>query len=216
MKHPIVLALAAGIALSMALGSCGKKTEGEAGKPAEAASAASSSGSPIERGKYLVENIGGCNDCHTPWKMSEKGPGPDMTRMLSGSPEGMRMPPPMIMPPWGWVGSQSMTAFGGPWGISYAANLTPDMETGIGKWTEADFIKALRTGVGSHNRNIMPPMPWQPLGHASDEDLKAIFAYLHSIPAIKNRVPDFEPPSAVRGPIAPPQGMVPPPPPPRR
>lgn len=211
MQHSIRIIAVGALLAGLVIG-CGKKNESEPGKLGET-SVAAASGSPVERGKYLVETLGGCNDCHTPWKVGEKGPGPDMTKMLSGSPEGLKMPPAFLTPPWGWAGSLSMTAFAGPWGISYAANLTPDPETGLGKWNEADFIKAMRTGVGSHNRPIMPPMPWQALGKASDDDLKAIFAYLHSIPAVKNRVPDVETVGVTRtlgGPIPAPPPMAPP------
>ena len=152
--------------------------------------------SPVERGKYLVTAMG-CNDCHTPWKLGEKGPEPDMTRMLSGHPEGMKLPPPpAVQPPWGLTASLSMTAWSGPWGISYTANLTPDQETGIGAWSEENFIQAMRTGkhLGG-GRAILPPMPWEWFGKLSDDDLKAIFAYLKSIPPIKNKVPDPVPPA---------------------
>ena len=152
--------------------------------------------SPVERGKYLVTTMG-CNDCHTPWKLGEKGPEPDMTRMLSGHPEGMKLPPaPAVQPPWGPMAALSMTAWSGPWGISYTANLTPDQETGIGAWSEENFIQALRTGkhLGG-GRDILPPMPWQWYGRLSDDDLKAIFAYLKAIPPIKNTVPDPVPPA---------------------
>ncbi len=151
----------------------------------------------IERGRYLV-TIMFCNDCHTPFKMGPNGPEPDMSRMLSGHPEGMKLPPaPTTSGPWMMVGSATDTAWAGPWGISYTANLTPDQNTGIGIWTEDMFIKAMRTGkhMGT-SRPIMPPMPWQWIGKATDEDLKAIFAYLKSIPPIVNHVPDYEPPSA--------------------
>jgi cytochrome c553 len=152
--------------------------------------------SPVERGKYLVITMG-CNDCHTPWKLGEKGPEPDMSRMLSGHPQGEKLPlPPAIQPPWGLAASLDMTAWVGPWGISYTANLTPDEETGLGAWSEQNFIQALRTGkhLGS-GRDILPPMPWMWYGKMSDEDLKAIFAYLRSIPPIKNQVPDPVPPA---------------------
>jgi hypothetical protein len=89
------------------------------------------------------------------------------------------------------------TVFAGPWGISFAANLTPDKETGLGKWTEAMFIQALRTGKHEGQptgREIMPPMPWASLSHGTlaspDADLKAIWAYLRSLPPVKNRVPE--------------------------
>jgi cytochrome c553 len=153
--------------------------------------------SPVERGKYLVTTMV-CNDCHTPWKLGEKGPEPDMTRMLSGHPEGMKLPPPpAVQPPWGLTASLSMTAWSGPWGTSYTANLTPDQETGIGAWSEENFIQALRTGkhLGG-GRDILPPMPWMWYGKMSDDDLKAIFAYLKTIPPIKNKVPDPVPPAS--------------------
>jgi len=152
--------------------------------------------SPVERGKYLV-TTSVCNDCHTPWKLGEKGPEPDMTRMLSGHPEGMKLPPPpAVQPPWGLTAALSMTAWSGPWGISYTANLTPDQETGIGAWSEENFIQAMRTGkhLGG-GRDILPPMPWEYFGKLSDDDLKAVFAYLKSIPPIKNKVPDPVPPA---------------------
>jgi mono/diheme cytochrome c family protein len=152
--------------------------------------------SPVERGKYLVTTMG-CNDCHTPWKLGEKGPEPDMSRMLSGHPQGEKLPPPpAVQRPWGPLAALSMTAWAGPWGISYTANLTPDEETGVGAWTERNFIQALRTGkhLGS-GRDILPPMPWMWYGKMSDDDLKAIFAYLRSIPPIKNQVPDPVPPA---------------------
>jgi hypothetical protein len=149
--------------------------------------------SQVERGKYLV-TLMVCNDCHTPLKMGPKGPEPDMSRMLSGHPEGMVMPPsPKLAPdaPWNWTGSATLTAFAGPWGISYAANLTPDPNTGLGIWSEEMFIKALRTGKHmGQSRDILPPMPWQWFAQATDQDLKAIYAYLRTIPPVKNRVPD--------------------------
>jgi hypothetical protein len=150
----------------------------------------------IERGKYLVA-IMGCNDCHTPLKMGPQGPEPDMSRMLSGHPEGMKLPPPP-KPVGPWTASTVLlTAWSGPWGMTYAANITPDKNTGLGIWTEDMFIKAIRTGkhMGT-SRDIQPPMPWQDYQNATDDDLKAVFAYLRTVPPIVNHVPDYEPPSA--------------------
>lgn len=169
----------------------------------------------IERGKYLVEILV-CNDCHTPFKMGPKGPAPDMSRMLSGHPEGLKMPPPpRVAEPWVMVGAGTSTAWAGPWGVTYTANLTPDKNTGLGIWTEDMFIKAMRLGkhMGT-SREIMPPMPWQWYGKMTDEDLKSVFAYLQSIPAIANHVPDYEPPAgpppgAPGAPAAPPQKSAP-------
>lgn len=148
--------------------------------------------SPVQRGEYLV-TVGSCNDCHTPWVMGAQGPEPDMSRMLSGQPAGSKLPAPPTLPegPWGWLGSLEMTAFAGPWGVTYASNLTPDVETGLGAWNEAMFIATLRNGkhMGT-GRPLMPPMPWQNLARMTDEDMAAMFAYLQSIPAISNKVPD--------------------------
>jgi cytochrome c553 len=145
----------------------------------------------VERGKYLVA-FGGCNDCHTPFKMGPKGPEPDMARFLSGHPDDAKLPPPPKLAPGPWVAvTTGSTAWSGPWGISYSANLTPDENTGIGIWTEDIFIKTIRTGkhygVG---RDILPPMPWQGFAALTDDDLKALFAYLKSLPPIRNRVPE--------------------------
>lgn len=151
---------------------------------------------PVKRGEYLV-TVGGCNDCHTPWKLGEKGPEPDMTRMLSGHPQDLVVAAPAMEPgPWGWVGTHSMTAFAGPWGVSFSANLTPDTETGMGTWTEDMFVQSMRTGKHwGRGRDILPPMPWPNVAKMTDEDLKATFAYFKSIPAIRNKVPDPLPPA---------------------
>jgi hypothetical protein len=145
----------------------------------------------IARGEYLV-TLGGCNDCHTPMKMGAKGPEPDMARMLSGHPASLVMPPaPKSAGPWAWNGAITNTAFAGPWGVSYARNLTPDSVSGLGIWNEGMFIKTLRTGrhMGV-SRPLLPPMPWFNYAKASDEDLKAIYAYLRSIKPVRNEVPD--------------------------
>ncbi len=145
----------------------------------------------VARGEYLVRAMA-CNDCHTPWKMGKDGPEPDMTRMLSGHPEALAMPPPPKLPegPWAIVAGVTMTAWSGPWGVSFTRNLTPDPETGLGKWTEQNFVDTLRNGrTMGKGRPLLPPMPWQMYRNLSDDDLKAIFAYLKSIPAVKNKVP---------------------------
>ena len=147
----------------------------------------------VARGKYIVSTAG-CNDCHTPWKMGEKGPEPDMTRFLSGHPEKLRMPK-INLPPGHWAGAPYMTEFQGPWGKTYAMNLTPDVNTGIGIWTEDMFIRAIREGRHmGQSRPIMPPMPWTGYRTLTDEDLKSVYAFLRTIPAIHNRIPEYEPP----------------------
>lgn len=161
-----------------------------------AAQAGEADNALLKRGARLVA-YGGCVDCHTPFKMGANGPEKDMARGLSGHPEELKLPPPPKVDwAWNWAGSASMTAFVGPWGITYASNLTPDKETGIGKWRETDFIQAMRTGrhVGVA-RPILPPMPWQSVASLPDNDLRAIYAYLISLPAVKNKVPDYVPPA---------------------
>ena len=156
---------------------------------------------PVDRGRYLV-TIMGCHDCHTP-----KVPGPggapqlDTQRLLSGHPADLPYPT--------WTPADlknrnalalttaMLTAWAGPWGVSFAANLTPHQETGIAEWSEESFIRSMRTGKHQGQptgRDILPPMPWEDFKAATDEDLKAIWAYLRSIPPVKNQVPFPVPP----------------------
>lgn len=153
----------------------------------------------VQRGEYLVKG-GGCGDCHTPMKLGPAGPEPDMTRMMSGHPEALVMPPAPRLPEGPWMGifSATMTAWAGPWGVSYSANLTPDRATGMGDWTVQQFLDAIRTGrhLGK-GREILPPMPIPAIRNLNDADLKAMFAYLQTVPAIANRIPEPIPPAAV-------------------
>ena len=112
----------------------------------------------IERGAHLVRTMG-CNDCHTPWKVGPRGPAPDMSRSLTGHPADLVMPPAPVLPPgpWAWVGAATNTAFAGPWGVSFAANLTPDPETGLGKWTESMFIADDEDRTARGQRPCAPP-----------------------------------------------------------
>jgi cytochrome c553 len=151
----------------------------------------------VERGRYLVNSIG-CSDCHTPKTMGPNGPVLDESRLLSGHPEDARLPPAprLAEGPWMAVASWDLTAWSGPWGISYPINLTPDENTGIGSWSEDTFVKALKTGrhMGV-SRPILPPMPWEAFRNLSEEDLRSVYAYLRTIRPIRNRVPEPEPPS---------------------
>jgi hypothetical protein len=149
--------------------------------------------SQVKWGERLVF-IGGCNDCHTPKKMGPNGPENDMSLMLSGHPS--QMPPADIdkneAAKKGLIVTQSFTAWTGPWGITYAANLTSD-QTGIGGWKEEQFIKCLKEKkwMGLEGtRPLMPPMSMMPATEMSDDELKAIFAYLKSTPAVKNIIPE--------------------------
>jgi len=158
--------------------------------------------SQIAWGEHLVK-ISGCNDCHTPKKMTPTGPIDDTTLLLSGHPE--KMPPPIVdriaMRKQGLILTSTLTAWIGPWGVSYAANLTSDA-TGIGNWQENNFITALREGKYkgiSNSRTLLPPMPWQWYRYMTDDELKAVFSYLKSTKPIKNVVPLAEqPPTAMR------------------
>jgi len=151
----------------------------------------------IARGKYLV-TVAGCNDCHTPFKMGPAGPEPDMARMLSGHPQAMVMPPAPKLPegPWLVTAAATNTAWSGPWGVSFTANLTPDPETGLGKWTLRNFSDTIRTGRHmGRGRPILPPMPIPMYKNFTDADMEAIYSYLRTIPAIENRVPEPLPPA---------------------
>jgi mono/diheme cytochrome c family protein len=178
--------------LAWAMGSAGVPAQA-AGAKAQGASGAKGAGSggAVARGKYLVDS-GGCHDCHTPWVSGPNGPEPDMSRALTGHPETMTLPPPPA-PSGPWVGSmaESSTAWAGPWGISYTRNLTPHKENGLGEWTEQQFIDTMRTGRRQgRGREILPPMPWRAYRNLNDADLKAMFAYLRSLPPDDNKVPE--------------------------
>jgi hypothetical protein len=128
--------------------------------------------------------IGACNDCHSPKLDPQQHPDPK--RPFSGRPQ-TTMPPSQSN---GEIhASLDLTAWAGPWGVSYGANLTPDPETGLKKrYTEASFIKTLRTGKKPEGEDLQPPMPWELYKVLSDDDIKAIWAYLQTIPAIRNNV----------------------------
>ena len=187
--------MTAGVALALA-GAAGCSAAGAKAAPTPAATPAE----VVERGAHLVSSMG-CNDCHTPWKMGPNGPEPDMTRALTGHPEQIGALPPAVHSagPWVWSAAGTNTAFSGPWGVSYAANLTPDQNTGLGIWTEDMFVRAIRTGrhMGT-SRPINPPMPWPAFRNAHDADLKAIYAYLRSLKPVTNHVPDYQPPVETR------------------
>jgi hypothetical protein len=150
-----------------------------------------------EYGGHLVM-IAGCHDCHTPKKMGLHGPELDMDLALSGHPS--QMPPPDVnredLESKGLVTTNTLTAWVGPWGISFAGNITSD-ETGIGNWTEENFFRALREGKFKglpDARPILPPMPIEVYQYMTDEEIRAIFAYLKLTKPIKNIVPAPQPP----------------------
>ena len=137
---------------------------------------------PIARGKFLTEVLA-CGDCHTP-----KGPDgkPDMAYYMAGHRASDRWAAwndSLWDAGMGMIVAPAGTAFSGPWGTTFARNLTPDRTTGIGGWNDEAFIYNLREGT------LKPPMPALAYGNLSDDDLKAIFAYLHSLPPVRNLVP---------------------------
>jgi hypothetical protein len=146
----------------------------------------------VARGKYIV-TIGGCNDCHSPKIMTPQGPAPDPSRLLSGHIQTEALPTlGKDAGKDGWVRfSMGLTAASGPWGVSFAANLTPH-DTGIGNWSFEQFKTAIQKGKYKgleSSRTLLPPMPWQAYKNIREEDLKAIFAYLKSLPPVDNLVP---------------------------
>ncbi|SEE39197.1 Cytochrome c [Rhizobiales bacterium GAS191] len=118
----------------------------------------------LDRGKYLV-GISGCNDCHTPGYFMGK---PDATRYLGGSEVGFEIP--------------GLGVFHGP-------NLTPDTETGLGNWTQAQIVTALQTGRRPDGRELAPIMPWRAFADLTPSDAMAIAAFVKSLPPVKNKVP---------------------------
>jgi mono/diheme cytochrome c family protein len=153
----------------------------------------------VRRGEYLVTVIG-CADCHTPKKMTGKGPVIDMDRYMMGYDASQPLPEiPENVPLGPWiVFNGELTAAAGPWGVSFAGNLTPH-GTGIGNWSLEQFGKALREGKYKgldNSRPIMPPMPVEGFKHLTDDDLEAIYMYLKSLKPIDNVVPAYRPPSS--------------------
>lgn len=149
----------------------------------------------IERGEFLVR-VTDCGACHTP--MNPATGTPDMTRRLSGHPaEVVMSAPPRAVGRWSVFFSDTNTAYAGPWGISYATNLTPDVETGIGGWGEQLFVDTMKSGrhLGGEGRPFLPPMPGEAYRYLPEEDLRAMYAYLMTLPAIQNPVPEATPPA---------------------
>jgi mono/diheme cytochrome c family protein len=129
---------------------------------------ASADDAQVARGRYLV-TISGCSDCHTPGALLGA---PDMKRYLGGSDVGFSIPGQ---------------------GVFVGQNLTPDKETGVGGWTDAQIIAAIRTGKTPDGRTLSPVMPYPALAHLTDEDAQAIVAFLKSLPSVSNKVKNFGP-----------------------
>jgi mono/diheme cytochrome c family protein len=122
----------------------------------------------VARGKYLVR-LAGCSDCHTPGYLFGA---PDTNRLLAGSELGWK----------------------GPWGVSFARNLTPDPQTGIGAWSESDIVTAIRTGKRPDGRILLPPMPWPDFAGLTDDDAMAIAKYMKTLVPVPHQMPDIVPP----------------------
>lgn len=170
---------------------CNSPKQKEIAKAAIPKVESTTAGDKVTRGHQLVTSVG-CNDCHSPKIMTDRGPEVDPERRLSGHPSQENLPPYDKETAKSYVlFSMGLTAAVGPWGTSFAANLTPD-ETGIGNWSEAQFLKAIKEGKFKGmdgTRPLLPPMPWTEYRNFSNEDLKAIFAYLKTIKPIDNIVP---------------------------
>lgn len=196
MKHKIVFLVAAGASVVLVLTRC--QSAGEQ-KPNMVLASNNFGGyeSMEQWGEHIVL-VAGCHDCHSPKIMTPQGPELDSSRLLSGHPAGdpdIDVDRKMVEEKKFGV-TYDLTSWVGRWGVSYSANLTSD-ETGIGGWTEQQFIYALRNGKYKglpESRPLLPPMPWQMFRHFRDDELRAIFAYLKSTPPVKNVVPAPKPP----------------------
>lgn len=145
----------------------------------------------VKHGKYLVDAVGACGQCHTP----RAGAEPDMRMYLAGHPANAPFPKydfSLMQQKIFMISAPTLAAFSGPFGTTFAANLTPDKLTGLGEWTEKMFIDAMRTGYhqgDKKNRSILPPMPKAAYANMSDADLKAMWAYLKTTKPVRNEVP---------------------------
>lgn len=193
---------------SLCLFSCQSKPTGSADNAGDSSGVHSGSqnnfgGFPnqVAWGKHLVA-MGGCSDCHTPKKMTSKGQVPDRSMYLAGHPANVPLPKVnrKEIENKGLMTTNDLSFWIGPWGITYAANLTPDPTTGLGNWTAGQFLRCIREGKenGSPNaRPLLPPMNFvaAEVNHAaSDAELTAIFAYLKTINPVHNPVPAPQPP----------------------
>jgi mono/diheme cytochrome c family protein len=141
---------------------------------------------PVERGRYLVEVLGACGNCHTP-----KAPDGGDIRIQQ------------------MAGGLRIEEF---FGVAIAPNITPDRETGIGSWSDAEIIRAIREGKGKDGRTLGPPMAFDQYRRLSDGDVKAMVAYLRALPPVRNMVPRSQYRFPLPASYGPPVGSVPDPP----
>ena len=143
----------------------------------------------LERGRYLVEGPAHCTMCHSQIDFSQRWMAPKPNARGAGGPFEAELPFPLFVP-----------------------NITPDLETGSGTWTDEQFERALRQGIGHDGRTLFPMMPYYNFRHLADEDLASIVVYVRSLPPIRNLVPknQFPPPVAASlKPLPPVDGPVP-------
>lgn len=186
MKKYFIIALVLVANLSMLLLACNEETQQQ-----DTANLKLTTEELRAKGEYLVNSIG-CDDCHSPKIMTPTGWEIDFDRRLSGHPANVPVGKvdTSVFKDWVYFATD-LTAAAGPWGVSYAANLTSD-DTGIGNWTEAQFFKAIREGKSKGmdgTRPLLPPMPWFVYKNLSNEDLRAIYTFLKSTKPVNNVVP---------------------------
>jgi len=181
------------------LSQCKPESNHDASQKADSTKASDYNGyaSMEQWGEHLV-TVGGCNDCHTPKKFVNGMMLLDSSLLLSGHPADL--PAPDVdrneMEKKGNIVTQTLTAWTGPWGISFTANITSD-PTGIGNWDESNFFTAIRHGKFKgieSGRSLLPPMPWEMYRNMTDKELKAVFAFLKSTKPVHNVVPATIPP----------------------
>lgn len=196
----MLLVLLPAIFLFTKCNSTSEKTEEmpENVKPEPAAVSYGGYNTPEEWGKHIVA-VADCGNCHTPKKMTPTGPVEDENLAFSGHPAAQPYPgvDRKEMETKHLFASDDLTSWVGPWGISYAANISSDSTTGIGNWSEEQFMTCLRKGkyMGLNKaRDLLPPMPWPAFSNMTDDELKAVFAYLKSTKPIHNIVPQPLPP----------------------
>jgi len=184
-----MLFLSAAAAVVMGVAACTSK----AGTTGDATNAkAPDSALLVKRGEYLVSSVG-CDDCHSPKRMGAHGPELIPELRFSGFPHDGKVPPfdkNTVKNGWALF-APDLTSAIGPWGQSFAANITSDA-TGIGNWTEQNFITAIRHGKSKgleNSRDLLPPMPWSVYRNMTDDDLRSIFYYLKTTKPVKNLVP---------------------------
>jgi mono/diheme cytochrome c family protein len=122
----------------------------------------------IARGRYLFESVADCNGCHSPRDYGRLG----APVIPAGRGQGARMLPEPGIP-----------------GTLVAPNITPDPETGIGRWTDGEKIRAIRDGIGRDGRALFPMMPYTGYRQMSDEDVQSLVAYMNTLPPVRNPLP---------------------------